>query len=357
MWIESQNDARIIVRFRGAIADPDGYIAHSNIPSGSPYGEGDWTDEWYYIYPDGMHTRHVRIYTGLAGQSLTVTDELFDGIAPMREIPPMVVHEFHEEFVFGQDGRLPEDDISSSPLTLIKMDGREKIVSYKPYPKDYGEFADANIKLVNLRSRFRPYTIFMPYGLENEPYPPEGELPHIVQTWPRYPKDEGYSASIGHSLNWWHYRRTETILEQVYLAGMTAEKDPQESLIDLAGSWLRYPRLIMEGRELSYTDPSYDQAQRAYVIPRLGEGPEVMSWQLGFPPEFEEDETLDVNILNPAFVVPDWGDTAITLSVNDEVLRHGEDFRYGFEEDMLVIWCHLSGNEQMNFTLSPEITS
>jgi hypothetical protein len=77
MWIESQNAARIIVRFRAAIADPDGYIAHSDIPSGSPYGKGDWTDEWYYIYPDGMHTRHVRIYTGLAGQSLTVTDETF----------------------------------------------------------------------------------------------------------------------------------------------------------------------------------------------------------------------------------------------------------------------------------------
>jgi hypothetical protein len=61
MWIESQNPARIIVRFRAAIADPDGYVGHSHIPSGSPYGAGDWTDEWYYIYPDGMHTRHVRI--------------------------------------------------------------------------------------------------------------------------------------------------------------------------------------------------------------------------------------------------------------------------------------------------------
>ena len=43
MWIESQNPARIIVRFRAAIADPDGYICHSYIPSDSPYGKGDWT--------------------------------------------------------------------------------------------------------------------------------------------------------------------------------------------------------------------------------------------------------------------------------------------------------------------------
>lgn len=56
MWIESQNPVRIVARFRTALADPDGYIAHSYIPSGSPYGKGDWTDEWYYIYPDGTDT-------------------------------------------------------------------------------------------------------------------------------------------------------------------------------------------------------------------------------------------------------------------------------------------------------------
>ena len=36
MWIESQTPARIVVRWRAAIADPDGYIAHSYIHSGSP---------------------------------------------------------------------------------------------------------------------------------------------------------------------------------------------------------------------------------------------------------------------------------------------------------------------------------
>jgi hypothetical protein len=115
MWIESQTPARIVVRWRAALADPDGYIAHSDIPSGSPYGKGDWTDEWYYIYPDGMHTRHVRIYTGLAEQSTLVTDQTFEGLVPIREIPPNVVHEFHEEFIFGQRGHKPEDDIEASP--------------------------------------------------------------------------------------------------------------------------------------------------------------------------------------------------------------------------------------------------
>ena len=148
MWIESQNPARIIVRFRAAIADPEGYVGHSYIPSGSPYGEGDWTDEWYYIYPDGMHTRHVRIYTGLAGQSLTVTDEQFKGMAPVREIPPSVVHEFHEVFIFGQDQHVPGDDIETEALTFIKMDGSSRNISFEPYPRDFGDFTMANIMVV-----------------------------------------------------------------------------------------------------------------------------------------------------------------------------------------------------------------
>jgi hypothetical protein len=242
MWIESQNPARIIVRFRAAIADPDGYIAHSDIPSGSPYGAGDWTDEWYYIYPDGMHTRHVRIYTGLAGQSLAVTDEQFSGMGPIREIPPTVVHEFHEEFIFGQDGHVPGDDINLEALTFIKMDGSSRDFSFDPYPSHFGDFIAANIMVVNTRSDYKPYTIFIPHGLEQQSYPLEGKAPHNFQTWPSDPGDQGYSVSLGHALNWWHFKRTENILEQVYLSGMINSDDPSEELTQLANSWLHYPR-------------------------------------------------------------------------------------------------------------------
>jgi hypothetical protein len=141
MWIESQNSARIIVRVRGALCDIKGNIAHTDIPSGSPYGKGDWVDEWYYIYPDGMHTRFVRIYTGLASQSRPFG---FD-----RE-PPAVVHEFMESAVIGLPGHLPSDDIEIGALTLIKIigdhlenklqSGVSKTIFYKPYPEGFGDF-------------------------------------------------------------------------------------------------------------------------------------------------------------------------------------------------------------------------
>jgi hypothetical protein len=357
MWIESRNPARIIVRVRAALADPDGYIAHSDIPSGSPYGKGDWTDEWYYVYPDGFHTRHVRIYTGLASQSLTVTDQTFQGSVPINEIPPNVVHEFQEEFIFGQNGHSPEDDIESEPLTLILMDGRWKTISYKSYPKDFGEFSAAVIKVVNLKSQYKPFTVSLPYGIENEPYPPEGSLPHVFQTWPRQVSQNGYSTSLGHILNWWHYLRTENRLEQIYLSGMTNTKDLPKDLIPLAKSWLYPPQLRMNGIEPHYKVRIYDPSQRAYIVPRKDKGPRVFKFSLAEYHDPDVETRTPVWIVNPAFVIKNWGTSEVELRANDAVLKPGRDFRIGYEETDgetdLILWLQAKSQKALHLVIKP----
>jgi hypothetical protein len=356
MWIESQNPARIIVRARAAIADPDGYIGHSDIPSGSPYGKGDWTDEWYYIYPDGTHTRHVRIYTGLAGQSLTVTDETFSNIPPVREIPPNVVHEFQEDFVFGLDGHIPTDDIETSPITLINPDGSSKTFSYQPYPKGFGDYIKANIKVVNLKSQYKPFTISMPYGIENETYPPEGDLPFIFQTWGGH-DGEGYSTSLGHTLNWWHFRRTDNILEQVYLSGFVTDDNMLQEMVDLERSWIVFPRLMMEGLPDAYTQPVYSQEQKAYIIPGDHRGAKETSFTLGFP-EGDDELPLPVQIVNPVFVVKNWGDKDVEVKMNGKVLEAGKDFRRGYETQPggmdMILWIEVQSSQPLKFSLKPE---
>jgi hypothetical protein len=351
MWIESQNPARVVVRFRAAIADPDGRIAHNDIPSGSPYGKGDWADEWYYIYPDGTHTRHVRIYTGLAGQSLLVTDETFGGIQPVREIPPSVVHEFQEDFIFGLRGHMPLDDIEVAPITLIMMDGRSKTISYKPYPKDFGAFLEANIKVVNLKSQYRPFTICLPYGVENEPYPPEGELEHVFQTWARR-GGNGYSTSLGHTLNWWHYRRTENILEQVYLSGMTKTKDPKKELLGLAQSWIRPPQVKMSGLEPKYKIQIYDPAQRAYVLD-CPDGSKKLEFTLAEAAEGDKE----VFIENPAFVIKGWGNEGAEVTLDGKKLAVGKEYRIGHEKadgkTNLVVWLNQRSRKSAKITIAP----
>jgi hypothetical protein len=237
------------------------------------------------------------------------------------------------------------------------MDGSSKTISYQPYPKDYGNFTMANIMVVNLRSRYKPFTIFMPHGIENQTYPLEGEAPHTFQTWPSHPTDKGYSVSIGHTLNWWHYRRTENILEQVYLSGMTATEEPVEELTRLAKSWLHYPRLILEGRELSYTQPSYDQAQRAYIVPREDKGARPFKFQLGFPERFEEEVPIPVWIVNPAFIIKEWGTAGAELKLNGSPVKQGKNLRMGYEQTEagtdLVVWLKHEASESFTIEINP----
>jgi hypothetical protein len=171
VWIEHQSDARIVVRVRYALANDLYDIAHTDIPSGSPYGKGDWVDEWHYYYPDGIKAQHVKIYTRLAPVASPFG---FD------RTPPKMVTEFIESIVQGPPGIPGKDVMDIGAVTLIRlfgyhteerlMEGQGTTISYDPYPTDYGDFRDANIMLYNMKSKYMPYTIAMPYGVRVQPY-------------------------------------------------------------------------------------------------------------------------------------------------------------------------------------------
>ncbi len=350
-WIEHQSDARIVVRVRYALANNLYDIAHPDIPSGSPYGKGDWTDEWHYIYPDGTNIRHMKIYTGLAPVSRPFG---FD-----RE-PPSTVHEFMESVVIGEPGHIPTDDIETDALTLFKMfgghsedlidEGISTTISFDPYPDDYGEFRDANIVLFNLKSTYKPYIIGMPYGVRMQPYMPEDDLPFVFQTWGNPPED-GYASAFGHIINYWHYRRTDNVLEQIYLSGMTNNPDPQEELLALAWSWITDPPLRMDGLEDEYGVYTYDPAQKAYIVPRKSRGPVMLEWMLDKP------DDGPMHIINPTFIVKDWDREGFELKINGKLVEPGSDFRVGYEDTStgsdLVLWIKMHVQEAVEFELSP----
>jgi len=329
MWIESQNEARIVVRVRYALCDWQGNIAHSDIHSGSPYGKGDWVDEWYYIYPDGVHIRYVKVYTGLASRSKPFG---FD-----RD-PPEVIHEFMESAVLNGPGHLPTDDIEIGALTLIKIvgghsevvipGGKSKTIYYKPYPNDFGDFRDANIMVINLKARYKPFTIALPYGVKVQPYMPEDDLPFVFQTWGN-PLESGYACSLGHILNFWHYRRTEKTLEQIYLSGMTAAKEPAGELVPLAWSWIIPARLIMPGLKPNYQQITYDRTQKAWIIPPELSQQSKLDFKLEVDKEFYDGVQV---IVNPVIIVKGWGKSKASISINGKTMVPGRHFRVGYQE-------------------------
>jgi hypothetical protein len=195
----------------------------------------------------------------------------------------------------------------------------------------------------------------MPYGARVQPYWPEDDLPHVFQTWGD-PPEESYSTALGHIVNYWHYRRTDNTLEQIYLQGMTNAKNPVKELVSLAWSWIAAPRLQTDGLEMSYTVFTYDPAQRAYIVPREDRGPRELEFAL------EEDEDMGefgapAWIINPAFIVKDWGTSGVELKVDGKGVEVGEDFRVGYEQTHtgtdLILWLKCKTQKAMHFEIGP----
>ena len=360
VWIEHQSAARIVVRVRYALTNSKHKIAHDDLHTGSPYndGKGDWGEEWFTIYPDGTHVRHMKIHTALAAMSQPYSF--------FRE-PPNVVHEFMETIVIGPKGHVPTDDIETDPtLTLIKMfssqpgvvfsEGEEQEIPYQMpagLPGDYGDFRDANIMLLHTKSKFRVFTIGLPYGVQAKPYKWEKTKKYPWATWTGYDEPSiGYISAIGHLLNYWHFRRSEKTIEQVYLHGMTGSAQPQSDIMKLAWSWISPPELqVPDAKKLpndsagQYNVFTYDQTQKAYVIPRTTNGPERIAFALD---AIYDDSYLQGTmwLVNPTFVVKSWNqpENSFRFELDGKVLAGGTDYRFGYEQTAtgknLVIWLN-----------------
>jgi len=359
MWIESQNDARIVVRWRGALVSSDGIIAHKDAPQVSPYGPGDWVDEWYIIYPDGVHVRKSKIYTYFAP-----TAKPFG----WDRDPPNYIFEFNEMLFLGEAGHLPEDDIQTDALTLIKMNGDHTTISYDPYPvhfepeeeelyASFGEFWNANIYVVNTKSEYHPFTIGREDGVSLSPYAPERETRKgIFQSWPQTPnRKEGYDgAALGHMILRTFYEKTENTLSQIYLSGFTSSPEPYKELAPLGRSWLKAP-------EIKLTAPStgeyygYDPSQRAFLL-------DASQAEDGIA--FEILAGKDSPLVNPVFLINHWGSGDAVLELNGSRIDRGVNYRFGHYKtldvddgrvwkDVLVVWVRVKSMEPIYMKLSP----
>jgi len=124
---------------------------------------------------------------------------------------------------------------------------------------------------------------------------------------------------------------------------------PIESLLPLARSWLSPAKLQINGSD--FIGKGYDRYQRAYVIEYIGAGkPPALEFTLQAGP--------DSPVVNPAFVVKNWGRAAAVLTIDGKTTRPGPDFRLGrrrrLEGTDLIVWLELESTRPVRVTLRPE---
>jgi len=342
--IES-NDARVVVHWRYALSEVEKY----KIASPDPYtGWGDWADEYWTIYPDGIAVRKQVLHSSVLNP-----------------------HEWQETIVLNQPGNRPEDDINWDAVTLENMQGEAK--TYRWNPKPAGSFTkpngpagvtgptDPNIQMINLKSEWKPFQIVSPDGAHADIVNVENTFFNF-ECWNHWPvaqiassgrpcvaADRASHSSLSH-LYWKAYSTNGDTETKILMDGLTTHSIAE--LIPVAKSWLSPAK--MEVASDGYKNETYDPTQRAYLVAKAA--PEsTAELKLIF------DATAASPLYDPAIVVKNWGGGAAQLKIDGKPVSWGKSYReghiYKLQGTDLVIWMQKESIETVHVEITPATRS
>lgn len=252
--IIENNAARVVVHWRYALNDVTYRIAWPDEQT----GWGDWSDEYYTIYPDGYGIRKVILHTSHFADDDRHTDDYG--------------HEWHEGIVVYHAYTTPEEAVNVDAVHVSNMKGESAKWSWEvPGEPKVNIPEGSNIALMNLKSEWKPFIVS---GEGCKMFAYEGNQggsrfrwrshwPTTLEPTPGRDSD-GKQASHGsfyHITNIPVYEIEENRITKVMLHGMTDKS--VGDLVPIAKSWL-YPPKIVEYNGCKSIE--YDQAERAYVI-------------------------------------------------------------------------------------------
>jgi hypothetical protein len=333
--IIASHNARAVVHWRYGLVDNHYRFAFLDPDT----RWGDWSDETYTIYPDGIGVRTIKLWSS----------------------HPAAPHEFQESIIINPPGTRPEDNIETEALTMVNMKGETWTYSWaEGAPAAIDRPAKANIEVINLKSSKKPFLVvsddnaqFRPYGgeiiREHSIFPwwnhwPAAQIASDGR-WARFP-DRVSHTSLTTYLQWEPLEMTENSQTRVMLHGLT-EREPA-ALVPLARSWLHPPELRLQGT--GYASKGYDSSQRAYVLRRLDpDSPTDL--------EIEIAASDESPLFNPALVIEDWGDRTAQLVLDGQAVPWDADHRHGLEHGLdgteLVIWLRKETIRPLRLTVQP----
>jgi hypothetical protein len=153
--------------------------------------------------------------------------------------------------------------------------------------------------------------------------------------------DRPSHSSLSH-IYWDPYTKTDNSMSKILLHGLTTKSASE--LVPLAKSWLSAPSIEAQGT--GFQSQGYDPTQRAYVIVRqdANAAPQL---------QLSLQASIESPILNPAFVIKNWGDTEPKLRIDGKPIVRGSTFRYGFVPSLdgsdLVVWLQIESTKPARF--------
>jgi hypothetical protein len=320
-------DARVLVHWRYASVDV--LYKHPNTCKNKE-GWGVWTDEYLTIYPDGVGVRKVDNHSS--------RDYYFG--------PKGGEIGFHDTQFLSESGTKPEDNINLQSLTVVSHKDRVTELNWSEgHPA--GDF-DAQIIWVNLKSNYKVFEVFPPETKINVWAGNEKTSYSKYSAWNHYPVTQApcdgrfcvSSDRLAHSA----LGAADNIVEtgSVLLYGFTDKN--AKSLIPLARSWNHAPKIINTN---GANNIGYDKGQRAYVLKAKPQASKI---------SFKLDASKKSPVVNPCFVIKNWGRQKAKLSIDGKVVKSGSNFRQGYINNPkgvdLVVWIKTEAINPIRISLA-----
>jgi hypothetical protein len=291
---------------------------------------GDWTDEYYAIYPDGVAVRYQEV----------------------RSKTPERLGEVIQHEMLNQPGTRPEDNANDQMIVVANLAGQTQRYDWsggRGARKLDPDISNGGIEYMDLKADYKHYIIgevgsyWSPFGLWNENYAkfscwnhwPVSLVPddHRNTVWPDRPS----SVCVG---NLFPVRHNVGAYQQqvMNLYGLT--NGSAAELAPLAKSWAQAPAIQTLA---DCQDAAYVTAERAYHLTATGTSPSVRITASAASP-----------VANVCLVVKNWADTTARLLIDGVAQPAGPNFRQGIDtvgEPMLVVWVKRAATAPVTLTL------
>lgn len=337
--IIENTDARAVIHWRYAPVD-----VNYNHPFIDPEtGWSDWVDEYYYLYPDATGVRKITVHSS----------------APEKWM------EWHEAIVLNQPGTMPDDNIELAAVSVANMKGESKTFTWTEQgaPSFRTQPAHSNISKINLKAEKSPFAIIPSSTASTDPvitaYSGHGKG-SVFNFWDHWPVSADASdgrlaesarrpshsslAHIAHQRDdlWPFYEQGPNRRTKIMLHGMTGLD--VAGLVPLAKSWENPPELnVVDG---DCKTLGYDQAEKAYHLEKTETGTAPLVFSLSADVEHP--------VVNPAFVVQNWGEGDVRVKLDGKDVERGEAFRFGHRHILtgadLIVWLKVESKQELSLT-------
>lgn len=328
--------ARCVIHWRYALAS----INH-RIYAEDESGWGDWVDEYWTVYPDGVAIRKQVLHSPVFVQN------------PKG-------YQFQETIFFNQPGTRPQDNIEMEAISFSDMDGN--ITSYnweKGPPKKFDKGTYQPIQLVNLKSQYKPFSIFHPERM-TKPFSfgwVEGYS--TFPCWNHWPvsqiKSDGRNAPAPDRPS--HSSLTETVGSMQIveygpdntaiarqMTGMTTERI--ETLLPLARSWNNPAALQIHS--YGFVSHGYDVYRRAYRLEQTTADDRTLSFSI--------QATEKSPLQNIALEIINRSNPAADVTLNGKKLIKEKDYFTGYlfslEGAKMIVWIYHTGTTRTEIQIN-----